>query len=195
MNITADNLKGLLQLPSNCGLSSAHPAKEDPQHWSLGPCIRTRDSTLLESSNADVLLRELKKSSVPEDQWEVHSLGHWAVGWVEHLSFRVFTEAMTPTECALFLIEWGEKLDRYPIADEDDYNDKETDATLDNIREAGRRFVKKGVPEDWPDAVYSWFADHNDRAIENRDDQGGYPNDDEIRAALDALGFLDKEDE
>ena len=42
--------------------------------------------------------------------------------------------------------------------------------------------------------MFSWFWDHNQRAVENRDDQGGYPSEDELREAFDALGFEQIED-
>ena len=45
------------------------------------------------------------------------------------------------------------------------------------------------LPEGWESEVFSWFWDHRQSAVENRDDQGGYPEEDDLRAAFDALGY------
>ena len=37
--------------------------------------------------------------------------------------------------------------------------------------------------------MFSWFWDHRQRAVENRDDQGGYPEEDDLRDAFEALGY------
>jgi hypothetical protein len=37
--------------------------------------------------------------------------------------------------------------------------------------------------------VYGWLSDHDCSAIENRDDRGGYPSEDQLRAAFEALGY------
>ncbi len=37
--------------------------------------------------------------------------------------------------------------------------------------------------------MFSWLWDHRQRAVENRDDQGGYPEEDDLRAAFEALGY------
>jgi len=37
--------------------------------------------------------------------------------------------------------------------------------------------------------VKDWFSNNNCGAIENVDDQGGYPDEDELRQAFDALEY------
>ena len=51
--------------------------------------------------------------------------------------------------------------------------------------------MKDKLPEGWEGEVYSWFSDNgHDRCIENRDDQGGYAQKENIIEALQDLGLL-----
>jgi len=45
------------------------------------------------------------------------------------------------------------------------------------------------LPDDWVGQVYSWLSDNDSNQLKNRDDQGGYPSEDSLRAAFEALGF------
>jgi hypothetical protein len=45
------------------------------------------------------------------------------------------------------------------------------------------------LPDGWEGEVYNWLSDNEPRAIENRDDQGGYPSEKELRAAFDGLSY------
>jgi hypothetical protein len=78
----------------------------------------------------------------------------------------------------------------YPVLEEEDYSNREYEATLENIGDAAWRL--KGdydLPDGWESQVFSWLWDHEQRELENRDDQGGYPGEDALRRAFDALGF------
>lgn len=37
--------------------------------------------------------------------------------------------------------------------------------------------------------MYSWLFNHRQRAVENRDDQGSHPEEDDLRVAFEALGY------
>jgi hypothetical protein len=163
--------------------------------WSIGPVIQSRDSRLLEKSNAAALVKHLESDPSLEGEWEVNSANHWAVGWVDHLSFKVLDENGEPTRVFRVLEAWKERLSNYSIADEEDYSERESEATVENIEYAGKGFVSDDADEDWPLAVYTWLSDNDQSELENRDDQGGYPSDDALKDALDALGFLEEEDE
>ena len=78
----------------------------------------------------------------------------------------------------------------YPVLDEEDYSAKEYEATITNIVDSAWR-VKRDydLPEGWEAEVYSWLSDHDQREIENRDDQGGYPSEEALRRAFDGLGY------
>jgi hypothetical protein len=45
------------------------------------------------------------------------------------------------------------------------------------------------LPEGWEDDVFSGCWDRRQRAVENRDDQGGFPEEADLRAAFEVLGF------
>ena len=78
----------------------------------------------------------------------------------------------------------------YPILDEEDYSRRESESTIDNIVDAAWRIKDDyELPDDWEYEAYGWLSDNDCGAIENSDDQGGYPSEESLRAALDALGF------
>jgi hypothetical protein len=45
------------------------------------------------------------------------------------------------------------------------------------------------LSDGWEAEVYGWLSDNDPGAIENTDDQGGYPTQDQLRAAFEALGY------
>lgn len=79
---------------------------------------RHRDSDILGNSNWDAALKEL----IPNGERRrcyVHHTGHWAVGWVEML--LVHRSAAGTLKLADKL---RERLESYPVLDEDDYSDR-----------------------------------------------------------------------
>jgi hypothetical protein len=52
---------------------------------------------------------------------------------------------------------------------------------------------KDDKDELWEKAVFSWLWSNNQEALESQDDNGGYPNKDEIKEALIDLGLLKEE--
>src|SRR5271166_3801136 len=80
-----------------------------------------------------------------------------------------------------------EQMDGYPVLNEEDYSNREYEATLENISDAAWRVKHEyTLPEGWESDVYSWLSDNRQSAVENRDDQGGYPEEDDLQAAFDA---------
>jgi hypothetical protein len=69
-----------------------------------------------------------------------------------------------------------------------------SEATQANIESIGGRMVKAGAPDTWPDEVWRWFWDNDQRQVEPRDGGGGWPSDEAMREALGALGYLDEEE-
>ena len=149
-----------------------------------------RDSGLLDQSNAAVIRRSLvpfTEGDDPDVVFESHS--HWAVGHIDGFSVRVFRDG-TITDAFRTYHELAVRIDDYPILDESDYSERELEATFANITDAAWRLKNDfELPEDWESDVFSWLSDHNDRALENTDDQGGYPDEDALRDAFEALGF------
>ena len=166
---------------------------DDGENWAIA-YTHNRDSGLLDQSNAaaiEKILEPLTDGDDPDVVAEHH--GHWACGWVDGYSIRVYRGGeITPAFRAY--AEILDRIENYPILDEEDYSAREYEATCENIKSAGERFARSHdytLPEgdDWVGDMYSWFSDNDQSAIENRDDQGGYPDDDELREAFDALGY------
>lgn len=83
-----------------------------------------------------------------------------------------------------------ERLDGYPILDEVDNSRWQHEATLENITDAAWRVKHEyELPNDWESEVFSWFWNHRQRAVENRADQGSYPEEQDLRDAFDTLGY------
>lgn len=84
---------------------------------------RNRDSDCLTESNFRSALRELGGES---DNVTVDRFGHWACGWWESLSVRAGTKEHALAE------EIAERLDGYPVVDEDDFSELEQE-TADQV--------------------------------------------------------------
>lgn len=160
-----------------------------PEKWAVVYTTQ-RDSGLLDQSNAGVIAKKLEPFTGGDDPdvvEERHS--HFAVGYIDGFSIRVLRGGeITPAFRVYHALR--ERLDNYPILDEEDYSRRESDATLENITHAAFRVKHEYIlPDGWEGDVYSWLSEHNQRAVENRDDHGGYPGEDDLREAFDALGY------
>jgi len=161
---------------------------EDDANWAI-VYTSNRDSGLRDQSNAAAIAATLE---VPEFADDVHpeSHGHWAVGHVDGYAIRVRDAAGNITPAFLAYAEIHCALESYPVLDDDDYSTREHEATLENIENVGRRMLIEDAPETWVTDVSSWFWEHDQSAVESRDDQGGYPSDEQMTTALSALGLL-----
>jgi hypothetical protein len=160
-----------------------------PENWAI-IYTHNRDSGLLDQSNAAVITKAMQPFADaydPDVVFESHS--HWAVGHFDGFSIRVFKSGeITPAFQRYH--ELTTALEEYPILDEFDYSDREYEATLENIPLAGWRLHSEfDLPEDWVGQVYGWFSDNDQSAIENTDDQGGWPTEEQLDEAFTALGF------
>ena len=170
---------------------------DDPSNWMI---INTnhRDSGLQQQSNAEAIEKEMMEFWNTDDI-NKHSANHWAVGWVEGWEIRVFTDKEQTKVTAPFakICELNDALEDYPILDESDYCEKEYEATIENISSAswGKAKDEKDLPEDWKEQMYTWFSDNLPEALENCDDQGGYPDNEQVIECLKGLGFYDDTDD
>ena len=169
---------------------------DDLDNWAIF-YTHNRDSRLLEESNADAINEAMEPFTDGDDPDVVmESHRHWAVGHVDGFSMRVYRDGVI-TEAFKTYHELMERLEDYPILDEEAYSNREYEATTENIRQAGEMLARREdykLPDGWESEVFSWFWNHRQRAVENRDDQGGYPEEDDLRAAFDALGFAQTEE-
>ena len=162
---------------------------EDADNWSI-VYSQHRDSGLIDESNASVIEREMMTFTDGDDPDVVAERhDHWLVGWIDGFSIRVFKNGQI-TPAFRRYVELQNALEDYPILDEDDYSTREFEATVENIDDAAWRLKDDyELPEDWQHEVYGWLSDNDCGEIENRDDQGGYPSEESLRTAFDALGF------
>ena len=162
---------------------------ESPDDWAI-VYTHHRDSGLLDQSNADVVAEAMKPFSDghdPDVVFESHH--HWAVGHVEGFSIRVYRGGKI-TDAFRTYHDLQTRLADYPILDEDAYAYREYEAALTNIIDAAWRVGRDyDLPEGWEREVYCWLSDHDQAEIENTDDQGGYPTEQSLRRAFDALGY------
>lgn len=162
---------------------------DDPDQWAI-IYTHNRDSTLLDESNAAAIAAAMERFTEGDDPdvvFETHS--HWLVGHVDGLSVKVFRNGEI-TEAFRTYYDIAERLANYCILDEEDYSRRESDALLDNIADAAWRLKHQyTLPDGWEGEVASWLWDHDQRAVENRDDRGGYPEESSLEAAFDALGY------
>ncbi len=196
---TEEQIREMLRLPSDFSPSSTHPVAENPDTWTVGPSILTRDSDLLEESNCAALKKALEKLAEEKPElsgmWSIQTHNHWGCGWVEQLCFQLIDERGALTPFYQWLYEWYAGLEDYAVADDEDYSRREYEATLSNIKDEGRRRIKDEAPEDWASQVYNWFRENDERAVESRDGRGGYPSEEQMKKALAALEWLEGDEE
>jgi hypothetical protein len=162
---------------------------DNPDNWAI-VYTHNRDSGLLTMSNADVIAKAMEPFTETDDPDVVmESHDHWAVGHVDGFSIRVYRNGEI-TEAFRSYHDLMEQMDGYPVLNEEDYSRREYEATLENIEDAAWRVKNEyELPDGWEGDVYSWLSDNRPSAVENKDDQGGYPEEDDLRAAFDALGY------
>lgn len=163
---------------------------DDADRWAI-VYTSNRDSRLIEQSNSAVIaktLEALTEGDDPDVVAERHS--HWLVGFVDGYSIRVYDDHGNITEAFKTYFGLLEQMEAYPLLDESDYSDREYEATLENLDLAAWKVKREYVlPDGWESAVYSWLSDNDPAEIENRDDQGGWPSEESLRAAFEALGY------
>jgi hypothetical protein len=163
---------------------------DDAENWMVYYTVN-RDSGLIEQSNAAFITQALQRftwGSRPSVWPQRHT--HWACGWVDGFAVRVYDRRGRVTKAFRTLCDLQDRLANYPILDESDYSEREYAAAIAAVEQEGKRWVREDPPEDWPHQVYEWLSLHDDRQLENRDDQGAYPSDDSVRAALFELGLM-----
>ncbi len=194
-------IKDALTLPDHFGSTDERFKHSNLNRtWSLGPVIRNRDSGLTDQSNAAVLERLLESDPSLADTWEIFGSSHWACGWVDHMAFLVVDDDGKPTKTAAVIKGFYDDLadtDDGPYADRDDYVARAHEALCENIRNlhGGTRCLRPDVPDSWVEDIIQYFEKNDRGAIEDNDDQGGCPSDDEFETAARALGFWDESDD
>jgi hypothetical protein len=153
---------------------------ERPEHAEMCCLVYThnRDSEALDVSNAEAIKAELMPWITGGDDAEVcvERHNHWAVGWVEGFAIRVYRPgldgAAVVTEAFKRYCEVRERLENYPVLDEEDFCRREWEEAIGLIEDIGRRKLREGAPEDWASDVlgelneYSPGSIRTDRVLE-----------------------------
>ena len=173
-----------------------HDKPKHPEQWAI-IYTHNRDSGLLDQSNAKVIAEAMEpftEGDDPDVVFESHH--HWAVGHVDGFSLRVYRDGQI-TEAFRTWHDLQARMTDYPLLNEEGYSAREHEATLENIIDAAWRVKHEydDLPEQWESEVFSWLWDHDQGEIENTDDRGGYPSEESLRQAFDALGYEKIEEE
>ena len=97
--------------------------------WGFTNIDQNRDSDVLVKSNFKYITEDLM-GSFPDD-FRIENYAHWAVGNVDRLVCRVYEEDRKTIALSFIMaMQWLDKLDDYPVADEDSY---QTMMGIDNI--------------------------------------------------------------
>ena len=176
------------KLPDDFGLSPDHPVSLNSDTWVLGPAVLARGASLLDESNYLVLLRELN-SRHGRDQWCLTRASHFACGWVEHLSFKMYHEGgVNTTPLYEWLRDWFLTLsEHYPCADDAHYSGMQYTAALDHIKYQADRVYAEEVTDALCRQVFSWLWDHEQTELEDRDGYGARPSRDAVKRALEGV--------
>jgi hypothetical protein len=166
-----------------------HRQPDDADTWAIF-YTHHRDSGILDQSNAaaiEAALTPFTEGDDPNVVFESHF--HWAVGHIDGFSIRVYRRGRI-TKAFKAYHALAERMDNYPVLNESDYCDREYEATIENLPNAAWKLKREyELPEGWEGAVFDWFANNDCSAIESRDDQGGYPSEEQLRKAFEALGY------
>jgi hypothetical protein len=98
--------------------------------WGFTNIDQSRDSDVLTKSNFKYITEELM--GIFPDDYRIETYNHWAVGSVDRLVCRVYDDDDVKIISSSFYLamEWLDKLDDYPVADENSYGEM---LHLDNI--------------------------------------------------------------
>jgi hypothetical protein len=149
----------------------------DKERW--GPTVAMhRDSGPLQISNFETISEDMIER-FPEDTRVVHS-SHWGVGWADQLFIRMYNDD-GPTEAYEAAMEWNEKLQDYPVADEEDYSRREYEDTIENIKNEGSVGPKQAK------RIHAWLFDNDQEELQSDGDQAPYPSRKAIDEAVKAM--------
>ncbi len=104
---------------------------ESPPWGVVGGIGQHRDSDALERSNFEVISEDLLER-FPESV-QIERSSHWAVGWVESMRLDTSDEKAT-----LAAMDWHERLESYPVADEEHWSNLEREEDEEYYQNGGR---------------------------------------------------------
>lgn len=182
VDITETDIKEALKRPGDFGY---HGDLDLFETWSIGPCILTRDSDLVEKANCESLLAMLEEIEDISEDYQITRCNHWGCGWVDHLSFRaVENDGKTPTKVFKVIKSFYDGLLDYPVADDSVLSRLEYEAAIECI-ESNSPYLDDDAPKNWKEEVFSYLWENNVYFEE------GWVAREEIEKAVYNLGYLD----
>ena len=164
-----------------------HRQPDDAEAWAI---IYThhRDSGILDQSNAAAIEAALTPfTEIGDVVFESHF--HWAVGHIDGFSVRVYRRGRI-TKAFKAYHALAERHGTVPDPQRKRLLRPGIRSHAGNLPDAAWKLKREyELPEGWQEAVFDWFANNDCTAIESSDDQGGYPNEEQLRKAFDALGY------
>jgi hypothetical protein len=173
----------------SCFLSYRETDVSDSENWAI-IYTHNRDSGLLAQSNAQAISQALESfTSGADPDVVLDSHSHWAVGHVDGFSIRVCRDRRI-TDAFRSYHSLMDRLGEYPIVDESHYGRREYEAALENLEDAAWRIKSRyRLPEGWEVEAHAWLSENRPGAMENRDDQGACPAEQNLLDAFEALGY------
>jgi hypothetical protein len=167
---------------------------DDDENWMLY-YTSNRDSDLIHKANEIVINDAMRPFSVGDDPdvtFERH--GHWAVGYVDGFSIRVYRDGKI-TEAFKKLHELRLGMDEYPILNESLYSDMEYEAQFECVKSELSYLVRSNEAsivdiDGCAHTILRWISENNDSAI-NSD----YVEGEAIKEAAYELGYLKRDDD
>lgn len=112
--------------------------------WVFAPVGQSRDSDHLEASNFAQAVEMLEAVDTEDGDFQVYRFGHFLVGWVESILVR------PGSECEEVCEDIVERLENYPVLNEEDFSRREWEDYLESWSDWGRKcFVRSLVKEFW----------------------------------------------
>lgn len=156
--------------------------------WGFAGHDQSRDSNIMEKSNFKVITGDLM-NQYPND-FRIETFAHWAVGSVDRLICRILIDETKGcdedniTESFKASMNWHNRINDYPIADEDYYYEKLQDEAIDciNNMEDYLLLVTNTEEDGWAEKIYYTLT--NDLNFEFDVDAEQYPNDNKILEAV-----------
>jgi hypothetical protein len=158
--------------------------------------LRTRDSGLIEQSNAAVIARALEPFAGDDEATSDVVLlrcRHFGFGWCDEVAVRVYrTGTRGTTEAFDTLAALVGRMGHDAVLDELDHARRSYDAALENIRASliGTVVCVDRLPAGWEGQVYRWLLVNDARQLEDSDDRGAAPGDEAVVEALTALCLI-----
>jgi hypothetical protein len=161
---------------------------EDPENWAI-IYTHNRDSGLLDQSSAEFISNAMKPFTDTDDPdvfLKVTAIGLWDMLTVSAFGSSRMVKSQPPSnDTTNSQQRWGlsnlrrKRLQRPGIRS---HPGKYSDCSL-AIRKA------YALPDTWVSQVYDWFSENDFAAIENVDDQGGSPSEEQLMEAIESIGF------